>query len=157
MQGTWFWSLTQEDSTCQRVTKTTCHNYWAHALEPILCAKRIHCNEKACAPQLERSPHSLQLEKAGVQQRRSSTAKINTTFKNVPLKKKKEKKCASCRQCTVGSCFIRYSDNPHLFTGMFRPFIFNVGIDMMLCQSILLFIFLCPFCSSVPLCCLHLC
>lgn len=35
-------------------------------------------------------------------------------------------------------------------------FIFNVDIDMMSCQSILLFIFLCPFCSSVPFCCLYL-
>ena len=34
MQGTWVWSLIQEDSTCCGATKSVCHNYWACALEP---------------------------------------------------------------------------------------------------------------------------
>ena len=31
MQGTWIWSLAQEDPTCHRMTKPMCCNYWAHA------------------------------------------------------------------------------------------------------------------------------
>ena len=34
MQGTWVWSLVQEDSTCFRAAKPGCHNYWSCALEP---------------------------------------------------------------------------------------------------------------------------
>ena len=52
MQGTWVWSLVQEDSTCHGATKPICHNYWARVLEitshkiwspstlePVLCNK----------------------------------------------------------------------------------------------------------------------
>ena len=83
----------QEDPTCHRATKPICHNYWAH--EPQLL-KPAH--PKACglqqeeppqweaqAPQLESSPHSLQLEKSPTQQQpRPSTAKNN---KYINLKK----------------------------------------------------------------------
>ena len=34
MQGTWVWSLAQEDLTCRGTTKSVHHNYWAWALEP---------------------------------------------------------------------------------------------------------------------------
>ena len=34
MQGTWVWSLVQEDPTCRGATKPVHHNYWACALEP---------------------------------------------------------------------------------------------------------------------------
>ena len=73
--------LILEESTCRRAIKPLCPNYWAvlksagttatkpmshsHwslcALEPALRKKRSRCN--ACAPQLEKSPHSPQLEK----------------------------------------------------------------------------------------------
>ena len=66
MQGTQFWSLVQENSTCHGATKPMGHNYWAYALEPVsrnfwahvpqllkpmrletmLCNKRSHWNEK---------------------------------------------------------------------------------------------------------------
>ena len=66
MQGTQVWSLVQEDPTCRGATKPmhhnywACtleprsHNYWAHVpqllkparLEPVLCNKRSHHNEK---------------------------------------------------------------------------------------------------------------
>ena len=66
MQGTWIWSLVLEDPTCHGATKPVCHNYractlepashnyWAHmpqllkltCLEPVLCNKRSHRNEK---------------------------------------------------------------------------------------------------------------
>jgi len=39
-------SKLQEDSTCHGASKPTCHNYWACALEPALCNKRSHRNEK---------------------------------------------------------------------------------------------------------------
>ena len=35
MQGTWIWSLVQEDSTCHGPTKSMGHNYWACTLEPL--------------------------------------------------------------------------------------------------------------------------
>ena len=66
MQGTWVQALVQEDPTCRRATKPVRHNYWACALEPashnywahvpkllkpvhlepVLCNKRSHPNEK---------------------------------------------------------------------------------------------------------------
>ena len=67
VQGTWVRMLVQEDPACCRATKPTSHNYWAHVpqllkptssrvhvlqllkpvhLEPMLCNKRSHCNEK---------------------------------------------------------------------------------------------------------------
>ena len=55
MQGTWVQALLQENTTCRGVAKPVRHNYWAHVpqllkpacLEPVLCNKRSHCNEKA--------------------------------------------------------------------------------------------------------------
>ena len=66
MQGTWVWSLAQEDATCHVATKPVHHNYWACVLEPandnywahvpqllkptrlepVLRSKRSHHNEK---------------------------------------------------------------------------------------------------------------
>ena len=66
MQGTRVRSLVREDPTCHGATKPVCHNYWACALEPashnygahvpqllkparlepVLCNKRSHHNEK---------------------------------------------------------------------------------------------------------------
>ena len=66
MQGTWVWSLVQEDPTCHGATGPLRHNcwacalgpashhYWAHvpqllkpmSLEPVLCNKRSHCSER---------------------------------------------------------------------------------------------------------------
>ena len=66
MQGTQVWSLVQEDSTCCRATKPMGLDYWACTLEPkscnygacmlqllkpmhlepVLCSKRSHSNEK---------------------------------------------------------------------------------------------------------------
>ena len=66
MQGTWVWSLVREDPTCHGATKPVSHNYWAWVLEPashnhwacvpqllkptrlepMICNKRSHCNEK---------------------------------------------------------------------------------------------------------------
>ena len=66
IQGTWVQALVREELTCHGATKAVCHNYWAciveptshnywaHmpqllkpvCLEPMLCNKRSHCNEK---------------------------------------------------------------------------------------------------------------
>ena len=66
MQETWVWSLVWEDPMCCRITKPTCHNFWACALEPArpnyrahtpqllkpvcpeptLSSRRSHCKEK---------------------------------------------------------------------------------------------------------------
>ena len=76
MQGTQFWSLVQEDSTCRGTTKPQHHNYWVCTLEPmshsywnpctletVFCNKRSHCNEKP-APCNQESSRSPQLEEA---------------------------------------------------------------------------------------------
>ena len=83
-QGTWAQSLVREDSTCSRATKPVCHKHWAYVpkllkpacLEPTLWNKRrrrneepVHCNEGR--------PGLPQLQKACVQQQRTSAAKIN--------------------------------------------------------------------------------
>ena len=95
MQGTQVRALAREEPTCRRVTKPMCHNYWACALEPgshnywAQCATtteartpRGHAAQQREATAM-RSPctatksssHSLQLEKARVQQRRPNAAK----------------------------------------------------------------------------------
>ena len=81
VQGTRVRALVQEDPTCRRATKPVYHNYWAYALEPeccnywahvpqllkpahlepMLCNKRSHRNEKpthheAHAPQRRVAP-----------------------------------------------------------------------------------------------------
>ena len=40
-----------------------CHSYWIYALEPVLCKKRIHRNEKALHLQ-EQPPLSATREEA---------------------------------------------------------------------------------------------
>ena len=45
-QGTWVWSLVQEDSTCCGATKPMHHNHWACALEPRHRNKISHHSEK---------------------------------------------------------------------------------------------------------------
>ena len=49
LQETRAQSLVWEDPTCCRATKPVHHTYWARALEPVLCNKRSHCNEKPTA------------------------------------------------------------------------------------------------------------
>ena len=53
-QGTQVRSLGREDSTCYGISKPVCHNCWGPVLqllkptylEPVLCNKGSHCNEK---------------------------------------------------------------------------------------------------------------
>ena len=91
-QGTWLQAQVRE---CRVATKPVCHIYWACALqpashncwarmpqllkpthlEPVLCNKRSHCNEKPVHHNKERPPPSPQLEKACTQQRRPNAAK----------------------------------------------------------------------------------
>ena len=47
MQGTWVQSLVQEDPPCCGAIMPVCHNYHSlQALEPMLCNKISHGNEK---------------------------------------------------------------------------------------------------------------
>ena len=76
MQGTRVRALVGEDPTCRGATKPVClnylactleptsHNYWAHVpqllkptrLEPVLCNKRGHHNEKPAHRNEEQPP-----------------------------------------------------------------------------------------------------
>ena len=57
IQGTQVRSLFQEDSTCHGVTKPVHHSYWAYtALEPVLCNKKGHSNEKPVSTTGEQFP-----------------------------------------------------------------------------------------------------
>ena len=76
-QGTWVWSLVQEDLTCRRATKPVHHNYWACALEPEShnywgpCATTTEaCAPRAHAPQQEKPP---QWEACALQRRVAPT------------------------------------------------------------------------------------
>ena len=46
MWRTWVQSLVREDFTGLGATKPSYHNYWACALESVLCNKRSYCNEE---------------------------------------------------------------------------------------------------------------
>ena len=74
MQETWLRSLIREDSTCPGAIKPVPHNYWACALEPVLCNKRSHYTVRSLSMAMKSNPCSWQLEKAS-QQRRPSSAK----------------------------------------------------------------------------------
>ena len=69
-------SLIQEDPTCCEATKPVCHKYWANTPQlpkPACLACVLHKRSLSAAK--KSSPHSLQLEKACVQQRRPTMAK----------------------------------------------------------------------------------
>ena len=82
MQGTLVGSLVWEDPTCHRATKPVCHNYQAQALDRLwaLTTKSVLRQEKPRQQEVQEpvksSPHWWQPEKALVQQRRPTTAKI---------------------------------------------------------------------------------
>ena len=56
VQGTWVWTLVQEDPTCHGATKPVRHNYWACALEPASHNYWAHA-PRACEPQLLKPMH----------------------------------------------------------------------------------------------------
>ena len=77
-QGTWVWSLVQEDSTCCGATTSMGCRYWSLCTrKPVLQNESGHQNEKPehHRKSSPRSPRLLQLEKARAQQQRPSTAK----------------------------------------------------------------------------------
>ena len=49
LQGTQVRSLVQEDLTCRRATRPTCHNYWTCTLK---IAVDLRASSRACKPQL---------------------------------------------------------------------------------------------------------
>ena len=75
MQETWVWSWAWEDPMCCGATKPLCHNYWAHVIRAHALQQEKPPQWEASTPQPERSPCSLQLQKACVQQQRPSEAK----------------------------------------------------------------------------------
>ena len=63
IQGTWVWSLVQEDTTCQGATKLMCHKYWSlrvastEAHVPGACAPQEKPPQwEACTPQQKVAP-----------------------------------------------------------------------------------------------------
>ena len=66
IQGTWVWSLVQEDPTCCGATKPVCHNYWACALEPTshnYWARMPQLLKPACLEPMLRNKRSHRKEK----------------------------------------------------------------------------------------------
>ena len=104
MQGTWIRSLIWEDPTCTWETKPMSHSYWvpgsrahepqilkAACLEPVLCNKN-HGMSSPCS-EVSSNPHSLQPEKACMQQRRPRATK----------KKERKEKLGLWRQANLDS------------------------------------------------------
>ena len=85
MQETWVWSLIWEDPTCHRATKPGTCNCWAHVpqlLKPACPrARALHQEQppqwKPCTPQLESSPHSLQLGRSLCSNKDPAQPRIN--------------------------------------------------------------------------------
>ena len=85
MQGTRVRALVREDPTCLGATKPVHHNYWACALEPVshnywahvpqllkpvhlepmLCNKRSHCNEKLAHLNKQQPPFATNRKSPG--------------------------------------------------------------------------------------------
>ena len=55
----------REDLTCLGTAEPADHNYWASALEPVLCNKRGHSNEKP-GPAAKSKPCSSQRKPARI-------------------------------------------------------------------------------------------
>ena len=77
MLGTLVWYLVWEDPKCRGATKPACHKWWSPRLEPVLCNRRSHRNEKLVHCKKNR-PHSLQLKKGRAQQQKPNVAKKET-------------------------------------------------------------------------------
>ena len=97
MQGTWVRALVREDPTCRGATKPVRHNYWACTLEPasrnywahvpqllkpahlepVLCNKRSHCNEKPMHRNEEQPPLTSIRESPGAAMKTQHSQKIN--------------------------------------------------------------------------------
>ena len=72
-QGTWVWSLVQEDSTCHRATKAQGPQaLGAMHLQPMLCNERSQQHQRSPHSTAKTSPHSLHLEKGHAQSWRPS-------------------------------------------------------------------------------------
>ena len=78
VQGTRVRSLVRDGPTCCGATKPLPHNYGAQGLQ-----QQRPLQWGSCAPQLESSPCSPQLEKAHSKQQRPSAAKNNFFFKEI--------------------------------------------------------------------------
>ena len=88
MQGTQIWSLIWEDPTCYRAikprattTEPTCCNYWSPGLEPVLCNKRSHCNEKPVQHNKEQAPAHCNYRKPMQSNEDSVKPKIDEVLK----------------------------------------------------------------------------
>ena len=102
MQGTWVRALVPEDPTCHRATKPVSHNYQAcalepmspnywslRALEPVLCNKRSHHNEKPvhCSEEKPRLAATSKSPRAATKTQCSQKIKINKSKKRKKKKK----------------------------------------------------------------------
>ena len=96
----WVWSLIWRDPTCLEASRPVSHSYWAYALDPGSPSYWAHMQQllkptyplaralqqkklpqwEACALQLERSPHFLQLEKSLHSNKDPAQPKINKYF-----------------------------------------------------------------------------
>ena len=78
VQGTWVQPPVQEDPPRCGAIMPVCHNHCSlPALEPVLCNRRSHCNEKPEHHNQRVAPCSPQLEKAQVQQDLAKNKCIN--------------------------------------------------------------------------------
>ena len=127
MQGTWVRALVQEDPKCHGVTKSVGHNYWAcvpqllkpTCLEPVLCNKRSHRNEKPVHLNEEEAPLSATRERPHAAMKTQRSQK----------KKKKESQAMwvlgpilSLTLWTWGRSFSRRSQFPHYVLWIWRIF-----------------------------------
>ena len=90
MQGTWVRALAREDPTCRGTAEPVRHNYWSPRTWSPCSATREATAMRSPLTAKKSGPHSPQLEKARVQQRKPNAAK-NKLIKWINLKKKKKK------------------------------------------------------------------
>ena len=79
IQGTRVGSLAWEDPTFHGATKPLSHNYWARVPRARALQQEEPPQWEAHIQQQRVAPHSLQLEKAQVQQQRPNAAKKKET------------------------------------------------------------------------------
>ena len=79
MQETEVQSLVWEDTTCCRAAEPISQNHGLSALEPVVCNKRTHCNEKPAHHNQSRPLLSTAREKPAQQQ--GPSAAKNTSNK----------------------------------------------------------------------------
>ena len=123
MQGTLVQSLVREDLTSDGVTKSMCHNYWAHTVGPASCSYWDHmCRSQHSLQPMPHSKRSHYTPCSPCPTAREATTmrSPHTSRKSNPCSEQLEKACTQQRRPTTCKLnegfFFKYTKQDGLWT-----------------------------------------